>query len=143
MTITSIPASPIRPVASDVTLVCTVELNTLVDVPVTVTIMWTGPARFTINNNAAQLAAGSSSTYTSTTTVRSFGRDESGIYTCLATISSVSSFLRDSMASTSTRVTVGNIMFTLLLHFLYWCCIIIQVNTCILMGLSTLTTVLF
>ena len=111
VTITSIPASPIRPVASDVTLVGTMELSTLVDidVPVTVTTMLTGPAGFTINNDAAQLATGSTSIYTSTTTVRSFGRDESGIYTCLATVSSVSSFLRDSMASISTRVTVGNL----------------------------------
>ena len=79
--------------------------------------MWTGPAGYRINNNAAQLATGSTSTYTSTTTVRSFGRDESGMYTCVATVSSLSSFLRDSMASASTRVTVGNFTFVLLFLF--------------------------
>ena len=102
--------SPIRPVSSAVTLICTVELSSLVDVPVTVTTVWTGPAGFR-DTNTAQLALGIATTYTSTAIVSSFGRDESGIYTCEATVSSVSSFLRESMTSISARITLGKVTF--------------------------------
>ena len=81
----------------------------MVNIPVTVTTVWTGPAGFT-SSNTAQSVMGSTTTYTSTAMVSSFGRDESGIYTCSATISSVSSFLIESMTTSSAEVTVGMIM---------------------------------
>lgn len=141
--VTSAPASPIRPVESDVILTCTVELSTLVDVSVIVTTVWTGPAGFRYTNTA-QPAMGSTSTYISTATVSSFGRDESGIYTCVATVSSVSSFLRESITSTSTRVTVGKVTFIQIYSPAYFTLYLIhQVYTCFLIGLSMLTTVLF
>ena len=43
-TITSNPASPIRPIGLAVTLICTVVLSPLVDVPVTVAIYLSDPA---------------------------------------------------------------------------------------------------
>ena len=108
MTVTSDPVSPIWPVGSNVTLTCTVKLSPSVDIPVTVNTMWTGPAGFS-TTNTAQAMAGSTTTYTSTAMVSSFGRDQSGNYTCTATVSSTShsSFLVDSMTSSSIRVTVG------------------------------------
>ena len=92
-------------VGSTVTLTCTVELSPAVDVPVTVNTVWTGPDGFMTTNTAQRI--GNTTTYTSTAMVSSFGRDQSGDYTCTATVSSTSSFLTDSMGSSSTRVTVG------------------------------------
>ena len=79
------------------------------DVPVTVNTVWTGPAGFS-TTNTAQAMAGSTTTYTSTAMVSSFGRDQSGDYNCTAIVSSTahSSFLRDGVqTSSSIRVTVG------------------------------------
>ena len=86
VTITSDPVSPIRPVGSDVTLTCTVELSAAVDVAVTVNTVWTGPAGF-MTTNTAQPVMGTTTTYTSTAMVSSFGRDQSGDYICAATVS--------------------------------------------------------
>ena len=93
-------------VGSTVTLTCTVELSPAVDVPVTVNTVWTGPDGF-MNTSTAQPVMGSTTTYTSTAMVSSFGRDQSGDYTCTATVNSTSSFITGSMGSSSTRVTVG------------------------------------
>ena len=93
-------------VGSTVTLTWTVELSPAVDVPVTVNTVWTGPDGY-MTTSTAQRVMGSTTTYTSTAMVSSFGRDQSGDYTCTATVSSTSSFLTDSMGSSSTRVTVG------------------------------------
>ena len=90
-------------VGSTVTLTCTVELSPAVDVPVTVNTVWTGPDGF-MTTNTTQTIMGST---TSTVVVSSFGRNQSGEYTCTATVSSTSSFLTNSMGSSSTRVTVG------------------------------------
>ena len=109
---TSDPASSIciRPVGSDVTLTCTVELtmSPAMDVPVTVNTVWTGPDRFMVTNTA-QPVMGSTTTYTSTAMVTSFGRDQSGVYTCTANVSSTSSLLTigSGSQSVSVRVTVG------------------------------------
>ena len=72
-------------VGSTVTLTCTVELSPAVDVPVTVNTVWTGPDGF-MTTNTAQPVMGSTTTYTSTAMVSSFGRDQSGDYTCTATV---------------------------------------------------------
>ena len=107
--VTTSQANPIRPIGSAVTLTCTVELSPLVDVPVTVTTMWTGPAGF-MTINTAQPVMGSTTTYTSTAMVSSFGRDQSGVYSCRALVRSTSSntFLTDSAGLTErATVTVG------------------------------------
>ena len=104
VTVTSDQLNPIRPVGSTVTLTCTVVLAEYVE-GLTVNTEWTGPNGFSENGMAQRM--GSTTTYTSTAMVNSFGRDQSGDYTCTATLSSTSSFLTNSTGSSSTRVTVG------------------------------------
>ena len=86
MNITSHPVSPIQPIGSNVTLTCIVELSPAVDIPVTVNTVCTGPAGFNISNTA-QPVINSNTTYVSTAVVRPFERDQSGNYTCRATVS--------------------------------------------------------
>ena len=105
VTISSDPISPIRPVGSDVTLTCTVELSPAVDVPVTLNTVWTGPEVVTLSTTTPV-----EEDLISTATVNSFGRDQSGNYTCRATVSSASSFLTDSgLKSGTATVTVGKV----------------------------------
>ena len=102
------PAVPI--VESSINLTCTVELSPLVDVPVTVTTEWTGPAGFMTSNIAHQTIGTPTINYTSTAMVSSStsGREQMGSYTCKATVRAVSSSLLDSVGySSSSRVIVG------------------------------------
>ena len=108
MSVTSHPVSPIQSLGSNVTLTCTVELNPAVDVSVTVNTVWTGPAGFS-TTNTAQPVMGSTTTYTCTVIVRSFGRDQSGNYTCTATVSSVSPVFSPSSQSETVHITTGKI----------------------------------
>ena len=91
VTVTSDQPNPIRPVGANVTLTCTVEFTVTVDISVTVNTEWTGPDGFMTTNTAQRM--GSTTTYTGTAMVSSFGRDHSGDYTCTATVSSTSSFV--------------------------------------------------
>ena len=101
--------SSIVTVGSFVTLTCTVVLSPSVDVPVTVNTVWTGPDNFNRNVMAQQM--GSTTTYTSTVMVSSFGRNQSGNYICTATVSAMSLFIMNNMAASSpTRVTVGKLL---------------------------------
>ena len=105
VSMTSDLPNPIRTVGSTVTLTCTVVLAEYVD-GLTVSTEWTGPNGFSENGMAQRM--GSTTTYTSTAMVSSFGRDQSGNYTCTATVSSTASFLNTSDSiSETTRVTVG------------------------------------
>ena len=61
---------------SSVSLTCTVVLSPLVDISVTVTTEWTGPDGF-MTTNTAQPVVRSTTTFTSTATVGSFGREQS------------------------------------------------------------------
>ena len=108
VTVTSDPVSPIRTIGSDVTLTCTVELIQAVDIQqVTVNTVWTGPAGFS-TTETAQPGMGSTTTYTSTAKVSSFGRDQSGNYNCTATVSSTFSFITGTGSKSGiARVTVG------------------------------------
>jgi hypothetical protein len=102
----SIP-NPIPPFGSDVTLTCAVEFSPAVDVPVAVNTEWTGPYH---GLSATDPLMESTNRYTSTATVSSFGRDQSGYYSCSASISSKSPLLDDSTSTTTTeriRVTTG------------------------------------
>ena len=84
------------------------ELSPAVDVPVTVTTMWTGPAGF-MTTNTAQPVIGSTTTYTSTAMVSSFRREQSGDYICKATVSSTSLFVTDKEEkSGSAYIITGN-----------------------------------
>ena len=93
-------------------LVCTVELSPLLDVPVTVNTVWTGPAGF-MTTNTAQPVMGSTTAYISTANISSFGRDQSGNYTCKATVEIMSSFFAESMGYASSKITAGKIMIIL------------------------------
>ena len=78
------------------------------DVPVIVTTIWAGPAGF-MNTTTAQQVMGSTTTFTSTAMVSSFGRYQSGVYTCAVTVGSTSLFIASSMASASSRESVGKV----------------------------------
>ena len=80
------------------------ELSPAVDVPVNVNVQLSDPAGNPLTTTTPSM---SGSTYTSTAMVSSFERDQSGVYTCIATVSSVSSFIISNMGSMSARVTVG------------------------------------
>ena len=107
MIVTSDPVSPIKPFEfPNVTLTCNVEFSPVMDVPVTVNTVWTGPAGFEYNITA-QLCVGNTKIYTSTAVVSSFGRNQSGNYTCAAIVSSNSSFLPNGLQSEIKRITTG------------------------------------
>ena len=75
------------------------------DVPVTVNIQLSDPARIQLTTTPVSMWG---STYNTTTTISSFDRDKSGLYTCTATFSSVFSFFRDSRPnSVALKVTTG------------------------------------
>ena len=104
-TVTSSPTSPIRPIGSDVVLTCIVQLSPAVDVPVNVAIHLSDPAGSPLITTTPSV---SGSIYTSTAMVNSFGREDSGLYTCRASISSNFPFIRDSKPnSVASKVTIG------------------------------------
>ena len=83
------------------------ELNQNVDVELTVSTEWTGPAGF-MTINTAQSVMGSTTTYSSTAMVNSFGRDQSGVYTCrTANLSSDTLITSGMVVSGMKRITVG------------------------------------
>ena len=94
-------------VGSDVILMCTVDLDPAVDVSVTVDTVWSGPDGF-MNTTTAQPVMGSTATYTSTARVSSFGRNQSGNYSCEATISPTNMLTTDRNSKSGMAVvTVG------------------------------------
>ena len=103
MMITSDPVTPVRPLGAKVTLTCTVNLNPAVDVPVAVNVQLSDPARSPLTTTTPSM---SGSTYTSTAMVSSFGREQSGVYNCTATITS-NVTQSESTGSTTARITVG------------------------------------
>ena len=103
--VTSNPASPIRPIGSAVTLICTIVLSPAIDVPVTVNIILSDPAGSPLITTTPSV---SGSNYTSTAIVNSFEREDSGFYMCRTSISSTFPFIRDSNPkSVASKVTVG------------------------------------
>ena len=85
------------------------ELSSAVDVPVTVSTVWSGPSVITPVTNSVMESL---TRYTSTAMVSSFGREQSGVYTCRASINSMpQAFLVGSSSRTGTaRVTVGEVL---------------------------------
>ena len=106
VSVTSNPVSPIRPIGSTVTVTCTMVWSASVDVSVTVNTMLTGPGIAGSVNRVAQ-REGSTTNYISTAMVSSFGRAQSGVYTCTATVTPTSPFFTSNSASGTARVTVG------------------------------------
>ena len=85
MVITSTLVSPIRPVGSTVTLTCTVYLSPLVDVPVNVSARLSTPSGVTVTP-VTNSVMDNTTRYISTFMINSFGRSQSGEYTCTATV---------------------------------------------------------
>ena len=100
----------VRPIGSTVTLTCMADVDpALGGVPVTVNIQLRDPAGRLLTATTPSV---SGSTYSSMATISSFGRDQSGLYTCSATVSPSppNSFLSDSSPQHETlRVTVGEL----------------------------------
>ena len=97
----------VRPIGSTVTLTCMADLDSAIDVSVTVNIRLSDPDGSPLTTTAPLV---SGSTYTSVATVSSFGRDQSGEYTCLTTVvsSRSNSFLSSSSPQSGTlKVTTG------------------------------------
>ena len=86
-------------------MTCTIELTEYVD-GLTVNTEWTGPDGFSLTEMAQR--KGSSTIYMSTAIVNSFGRDQSGEYTCSTNVRSTSgTIMISSTLSKSITVTVG------------------------------------
>ena len=100
------PVVPII-VGSSISLTCTTELSPLVDVPVTVNTVWTGPDGFMATNTAQPVSGNTTTTYASIATVSSSGREQCGNYSCRATVRAMSSSIIDSVGYSSSRVIVG------------------------------------
>ena len=117
--VTSNKSNPIRPVGSDVTLSCAVELSPLVDVP----------GDFMTHSDTIQSIVNATN-YTSTTMISPFGSDQSGNYTCTVTISSTSTLLTTSSGSAVAEVTVGK-------HHLYF---VIIFSLCLTLCIEVFTS---
>ena len=111
MTLTSSTPSPVQPIGSVVNLTCIVHITDATDISVTLKTIWTGPGEFVVTISTSQPILESSTTYTSRAMISSFGRNESGNYTCTAGLSSASTnvyVINSSTISSSIRVTTGN-----------------------------------
>ena len=107
ITVTSDPVSPII-AGSNVTVICTIELNQNVDVELTVTTVWTAPAGVTLSSTDPLME--STTTYTSTAMVSPFERIQSGVYSCRATLSSDTLVTSGMAVSGMERITVGKLL---------------------------------
>ena len=97
----------VRPIGSTVTLTCTADLAPAIDVPVTVNIQLIDPAGSPLITTTPSV---SGSNYTIVAIISSFGRSDSGVYACSATVSPSPSnpFLSTSSSQSETfRVTTG------------------------------------
>ena len=105
VTATSDLTLPILNIISAVTLTCIIELSPAVDVSVNVCTTWNGPNGFMEIRTAWM---GTTTTYTSVAEVSPFGRNHSGNYTCVATVSSTlnSPFIMDNPQSSTSKVEV-------------------------------------
>jgi hypothetical protein len=81
------------------------ELSSVVDVPITLNTVWTGPNGFTATNTSYPVVI----THITTIVINLFGRNESGIYTCAADLrSSLNIYhINGSTISDSLQVTTG------------------------------------
>ena len=93
----------VHPIGSNVTLTCMAVLDPAIDVPVTVNIQLSDPAGSPLATTAPSV---SGSNYTAAATISSFGRSDSGVYTCTVTVSPSASNSFVSLLETF-RVTTG------------------------------------
>ena len=84
------------------------ELNQYIDVGLTVNVAWIGPDGVSFIPTGHHME--STSRYTSTIMVSSFGRQQSGEFTCRATISSDTLLTSGTEVSGMERITVGKLL---------------------------------
>ena len=101
--VTVIPPSGAIIAGSSQNLTCNVELSLAVDVPVMVSIVWTGPVGFTATN-IAQPVMGSTTNYTLTTRVDAI---RNGNYTCQASINPSLFITSDGTMPDTATLSVG------------------------------------
>ena len=113
--VTNNESNTVLPIGSNIALTCTVELSPAVDVPVTVNTVWIRPAGATLSITPTVM--NSINMYTSTATVSSFGRKDSGNYTCMAYVNFTSLFHNVVTSKSRTAdLTVGMGMPTKVIH---------------------------
>lgn len=92
-------------------LTCIVELSPLVDVPVTVSTAWTGPAGFT-TTTIAQPVMGTTTNYTSAVVVASIGSSQSGNFMHSDCWDSILILYRQCRILSNIKITVGMINYS-------------------------------
>ena len=114
MILSSSTPNPVRPVESAVNLTCIihVELNSAVDVPVTVYIEWHSLWRRTVTNSVSQPVTGGVAIYSSTDMISSFGREQSGLHTCATSLytTRTNAYIISRWRSDTIEVTTGEIV---------------------------------
>ena len=118
VTCKSATPNPVRPIGYAVNLTCIVhmDLGPAMDAPVILSTVWTGPDEFNAVSISQPIYRAGFSVYniSSSAVVSPFRRDQSGFYTCRASLiagSSTSSYLIDSnTVSGSIQVTTGEII---------------------------------
>ena len=111
VTIVSNQPNPIRPIGRNVTVTCTVELSSVVDVPLMANVQLMDPFGNILKKSTLQLLYRSIYRNATTVMLAAFGRNVSGSYTCTAAVTSSNIFLIDSgEQSATTRITVGKKM---------------------------------
>ena len=114
MILSSSTPNPVRPVGSAVNLTCIihVELNSAVDVPVTVYIEWHSLWRRTVINSVSQHVTGGVAIYSSTSMINSFGREQSDFYRCSTSLYSTltNAYIISRWRFDTIEVTTGEIV---------------------------------
>ena len=106
VTITSDAMSAFRSIGSNITLTCTVELSTTMDIPVTVNTLWTGPDVLMTEHTLQQVGI-NPSTRIRTSVISSVQKSNCDYYICTAIISSSSLFLSNSSGSGMKIIAIG------------------------------------
>ena len=112
LSITSSPPSPIRPIGTGVIVNCSCDIGQslptrVLDIDIIVSISLRDPFGRLL---ATTIPLVNGSMYTSSAVISTFGRDQSGFYTCTASVRASSSFIVGIDTSKRTRVTTGKII---------------------------------
>ena len=111
LTLTSDPPSPIRPIGASVSLNCSCDIAQSLPaeyinvLELTVSISLQDPSGRQLATTAPQV---SGTVYSTSAVISSLGRDQSGVYTCTASVRTSSSFIIGREVSIQKRVTTGN-----------------------------------
>ena len=110
MTLISDPISPLGVAGSNVTVICTAELSSAIDVPVDMQVQLTDPDGHSLATVETPSRSLSTANYTSRALINSFRRDQAGLYTCTVSLSSPR--LQERVTSRAINIHVGkNVIF--------------------------------